>query len=892
MKSVSKVLVFFLFLSSVFLMQSVGNYENSTLVYDTVDVTTISDASWLSGWEYRKAHNISGSVGAGTNYQVQVVVHRNSGLDEGQDVYCGGHCETDFADIRFTSSDGITELDYWLESTQASNSATFWIEVADNLDTDQMIFVYYGNEFALDASDGEATFIAWDDFDTGYTVGDAPKSSRGWFITDNGTGDILEVDNNPSGRSGYGLRYENVETVAPDMMLQNHWDQEMGVALHLKLYWDVRDGQFRYDIRDIDDEDSSVSTWSNYVTSYVLQYRDSPSTHLAYTPAYELLLDEWYDIESQCDYNAHSLIVSNTTLSGDVRTSGDGYDHIWIYGHEDQFDEFYIDDFFVRKFISSEPAHADWSEEEDEPSRGQDWLADWEFRKYHLIEGSEGAGRNYQVQLVVNYGVGSDSGNEVFCDEYCRPDFGDIRFTDDDGITELDYWMESHDSNNATFWVEVLDYLDYDQAIYVYFGNPDAVGTSNGTATFPFYEDWSDGAVDWSTWESGVSDGSVSFSPGSALHGNVIKVEGDPGANRYSIQTISEFPTGYSLRVRANLEATAGPDQITQIGWGTWDLNYQAHVKSYHGIHQLLVTDDDFNGDDGDHPIDVSYFSSWQVFDIARNGTHAILHSDDNPAVSVDCSPDLHTSRAVLYCRDSEYDLYNDWMLARKHLDSEPTHGTWGSLDSALSISSPYIITIEGGTTGNTVLWSALSYHPDRYVVVFDGVLQINSTWDGTDVEVSCDGLSLGTHNYTLEIFNTFGHSLLKRTYVRVVDTTDPVLSHPDDINYTIGSQGNMIEWTLDDLYPDTYIVYLGNATVLSSTWNSTTETVSVSADGFLPGLYNFTLMANDTSGNTVFDLVAVRVTEPIGGFVTLIIIIAGAAVVIIIVVIVIKKKK
>ena len=70
---------------------------------------------WLSGWQYRKSHEIEGSsAGAQTNYQVKIIVHKGTGTDSGEHVYCNNHCQDDFGDIRFTKSDGVTELDYLL----------------------------------------------------------------------------------------------------------------------------------------------------------------------------------------------------------------------------------------------------------------------------------------------------------------------------------------------------------------------------------------------------------------------------------------------------------------------------------------------------------------------------------------------------------------------------------------------------------------------------------------------------------------------------------------------------------------------------------------------------------------------------------------------------------
>ena len=105
--------------------------------------------------------------------------------------------------------------------------------------------------------------------------------------------------------------------------------------------------------------------------------------------------------------------------------------------------------------------------------------------------------RNYQLTTA------SDSGEDVYLNGKCRTDFGDIRFTDDDGVTLLDYWMEEKvDSDYAVFWVEVADDLSSSNAtIYIYYGKSDATTTSNGDNTFDFFDDCSD----VSTWSGDTS---------------------------------------------------------------------------------------------------------------------------------------------------------------------------------------------------------------------------------------------------------------------------------------------------------------------------------------------------------------------------------------------------
>lgn len=113
------------------------------------------------------------------------------------------------------------------------------------------------------------------------------------------------------------------------------------------------------------------------------------------------------------------------------------------------------------------------------------WLDDWSYRKLHVIDGSAGAGTDYQIMMIVHYGGGADSGNNVYVSFLCKTDFTDLRFTQIDGITPLSYWKETYVSGiNATFWVKVTGNLDSDIQIYVYFGNSDADSTSSISDTF------------------------------------------------------------------------------------------------------------------------------------------------------------------------------------------------------------------------------------------------------------------------------------------------------------------------------------------------------------------------------------------------------------------------
>jgi len=122
---------------------------------------------WLSGWQYRKSHVINPAAGAGAGYQKRITVYYGSGSDSGENVYLSGKCRLDFGDIRFTKSDGETQLAYWMESKVDGDYARFWVKIEDDLSSDPTtIYIYYGNPSATTTSDGAATFLFFDHFDT------------------------------------------------------------------------------------------------------------------------------------------------------------------------------------------------------------------------------------------------------------------------------------------------------------------------------------------------------------------------------------------------------------------------------------------------------------------------------------------------------------------------------------------------------------------------------------------------------------------------------------------------------------------------------------------------------------------------------------------------------
>ena len=125
--------------------------------------------AWLADYGYRKSITLSRASGAVTNYQMKLLVGESSGAT-GETVDCGGKCLSSFNDLRFTTSDGTTILDYWIESisgTTPNQLATIWVEFDSIGTSDTTFYMYYGNNDAVSVSNITNTFIIGDDFERG-----------------------------------------------------------------------------------------------------------------------------------------------------------------------------------------------------------------------------------------------------------------------------------------------------------------------------------------------------------------------------------------------------------------------------------------------------------------------------------------------------------------------------------------------------------------------------------------------------------------------------------------------------------------------------------------------------------------------------------------------------
>jgi len=141
---------------------------------------------WDPSYASRKELHVTD---ASFDYQMRITVYKQDGHDDPEAgiIDCEDHCKADFSDLRFIDGELSDPLPYWIEETGIEGDHDFahiWVKTSGS----SSIFMYYQNPFAEPASDGESTFLLFDDFE------DESLDMNKWYVYKHTAG---------SGSSGY-----------------------------------------------------------------------------------------------------------------------------------------------------------------------------------------------------------------------------------------------------------------------------------------------------------------------------------------------------------------------------------------------------------------------------------------------------------------------------------------------------------------------------------------------------------------------------------------------------------------------------------------------------------------------------------------------------------------
>jgi hypothetical protein len=303
------------------------------------------------------------------------------------------------------------------------------------------------------------------------------------------------------------------------------------------------------------------------------------------------------------------------------------------------------------------------------------WLGDWSFRKSHVINLTSGAGTGYQVQIIVNYGSGNDSGQILYCNGKCRMDFRDLRFTAADGTSLLDYWMQEEvDGNYAVFWVKISADLSVSNAtIYLYYGKSDATTTSNGENTFIFFDDFLGSSIDLNKWASRQGDVSVNGS-------ELILTGTTPFSNRGVIDSLTSFGSNSAVHTRARTSA----ESIVTMHFcgmrenGSWD-NRAGDTWTTGGANVVALEAVTNNVSTVSYATLSNITVSHQYETAWKPGESRFYQDGALKATVTSNVPDVSQVATFQEGQTPGTYCYVDWCFVTKWVDPEPYQGAWGT---------------------------------------------------------------------------------------------------------------------------------------------------------------------------------------------------------------------
>ncbi len=347
-----------------------GLFFNTTYANGDLVPTWIPSMVWL----YRKPITITGSGSALTQFQVSVTITNET-----------GKMSANYADIRFTDSDGVTLLPFWCENCAGTSSATFWVKVPSIPTAGTTIYAYYGNPFATDAQNGTGTFEFFDDFEQGnynkWTKGSTATLSMPTDSTTYLKSTIADADSLFHTAAYPTAMASSLSTVYEGRV--NHIERYPGISFrhsadntfYIIYYSELAGGTVTLSYMN-GGARTDVSTGANTVggtTNTWEKFKLTVNDAGAITYLYRGVTNTW---------------TNNVLPAGKIGFAD--------YGYSGQGQNIAIDDVRVRKYAAAEPSAT------QSPEETGNWIAggDWAYRKPVYISGSTSNLTDYQVNVT------------------------------------------------------------------------------------------------------------------------------------------------------------------------------------------------------------------------------------------------------------------------------------------------------------------------------------------------------------------------------------------------------------------------------------------------------------------------------------------------------------
>ena len=395
------------------------------------------------------------------------------------------------------------------------------------------------------------------------------------------------------------------------------------------------------------------------------------------------------------------------------------------------------------------------------------WLCPWENRiPFTITETSGNNLSNHQVRLDIAFLNGM------------KADFSDLQFTNSDGTTILDYWIElSTVSTSAIVWVEIpILNANSNTTIYLYYNNPATTSASNGPNTFVFFDDF-DTFQGWSDAGTGqvVSDNTTI--PGTSLLAKTTDC--DPNGGFKSLgSTLDEFRL-ICREIRLNEGGTScswnryGVENVNFNGYNIRrNADFSTNNQSFGFERRNGGTGSNSRLSNMNHPREIWYRTELRRCDATTNNLTAVLYGDDRSIIgTVNDTDQTYNSFDRITVRGGA-PYYFDFIAVANFTCSDPTVFQ-GAIEKDVPTAICQNITVGLNNLGEVTVTPSEVDNGSSDECGIDNLTLSQTAFDCTH---------LGDNIVTFTATDIHGNTATCLATIKIVDLIAPVLSCPNNI--------------------------------------------------------------------------------------------------------------
>ncbi|MBU4220553.1 MAG: DUF2341 domain-containing protein [Euryarchaeota archaeon] len=294
----------------------------------------------------------------------------------------------------------------------------------------------------------------------------------------------------------------------------------------------------------------------------------------------------------------------------------------------------------------------------------------WKYQKdIYVIENSGSSLTDYQVMVELK---GSDFPAEA------KSGGADIRFTNADGV-ELSYWIEEWNSagRTARIWMKVPEIIPIGNTkITMHYGNPSATSSSNGDATFDFFDDFNGTRLNTNKWlfkqvKTTRYRGTVVMPPTSTIYGGRLTVD------RLNI-LVSTYAFTPPMIIEANLSFAINPTLYKTI-FSTQTMGDEGDTIGFETANSNEMTSTANSSDKSNNIVNMDgkekvHTMKWRSEDVIFQTSYSTvaIHTKGIPVdplyIHFINQPDFIAKPEA----QPKFNIVVDWVRARKYAFPEP----------------------------------------------------------------------------------------------------------------------------------------------------------------------------------------------------------------------------